>query len=264
MNQKFSNEVKVSASQEKLNEQYQEQLVGCLQQIEAQMQMIDQVNNESTNMASTQNNIKMRLTEIHEQLVGIQEVFADVQLVTDLNEIIAQIDQFFAVTESLYLIELHLMGSDDIFTWKVDSLLLLGDNLPTLYSDAFQSSRWGYRMRIGIAIKKDEQTQIRCVLVSFIIMRGEYDPILCWPFPYPITCCLVDLAGAKKHIVKSIQPDSQTAIFGKPSSDMNKPYYLVEFCPLDSLIDAQSRFIRDQSMFLRCHIDFTKLGIHPF
>lgn len=228
------------------------------------MLIIDRINGESVSIATTKNNIQTSLMEIREQLVLMQQVFGNTQLISDINQIIVEISQLFTMVESHHVIELQLMGPDDVFTWKVDSLLLLADNLPTLDSVPFQSSRWGYRMKIGISVKIDEKTKIRCVLLSFTIIRGEYDPILFWPFPYSFTFCVVDLAGTKKHILKSVVPDSQEAIFGRPCSDANKPYCIDGFCQFDSLIEAQSRFIRDQSMFLKLHIDFTSHGLHPF
>ena len=254
----------LTASQKQINQQYCNQLMASVQHIETEMQSINRITGESVSIATTQNTIKTRLLEMCEQLARMQELFGNTQVISDINQIIVEISDLFTIAESYYVIELQLMGLDDVFTWKIDSLLLLANNLPTLDSVPFQSSRWGYRMKIGISVKIDEKTKIRCVLLSFTIIRGEYDPILFWPFSYPLTFCLVDLAGTKKHILKSVVPDSQEAIFGRPCSDANKPYCIDEFCQFDALIDAQSRFIRDQSMFLKLHIDFTSHGLHPF
>jgi hypothetical protein len=252
------------ASQKQINQKYHERLMTDLRQIGAELLNIDQIRAESVSIATTQNNMKMSLMDIREQLVRMHEVFGNPQVISDIDEIIVEINQLFAVPELSCAFEIRLMGPDDVFTWKFDSVRLLSDDLPTLDSGPFQSSRWGYRMKIGISIKKDEKTKVRCVLFAFTLVRGEYDPILSWPFSYPISFCIVDLAGTKKHIVKSVVPDSQDAMFGRPCSDTNKPYFIDGVCQFDALIDTQSRYIRDQSMFLKFHIDFINYGIHPF
>ena len=54
----------------------------------------------------------------------------------------------------------------------------------------------------------------------FVVMRGEFDNILQWPFTHKVTFKLINQAGGR-DIVDTFQPDPMSSSFRKPKSDMN-------------------------------------------
>jgi hypothetical protein len=179
------------------------------------------------------------------------------QMFMEMNELIDEIQTKYTTSPTL-------LDADDTYTLKVNVLLLLNNDSPTMHSGSCQSSQCGYKMGINITMQTDEQSKTRHILVSFVIFRGDYDAILCWPFCYPITICIMDLSGGPNHIHRSFQPDSQAAIFGRPFDNANAPYHITRFCALEKLIENGSNYVRDGDMFVKLHVDFTGTGIHPF
>ena len=54
----------------------------------------------------------------------------------------------------------------------------------------------------------------------FVVMRGEFDNILQWPFTHKVTVKLINQAGGR-DIVDTFQPDPMSSSFRKPKSDVN-------------------------------------------
>ncbi|CAF1226672.1 unnamed protein product [Rotaria sordida] len=60
-------------------------------------------------------------------------------------------------------------------------------NGQVVQSEPIQTSQSGYKLAISCGIFVDEQNKKRYVSISFIILPGEFDPILSWPFRFPVT-----------------------------------------------------------------------------
>jgi hypothetical protein len=203
--------------------------------------------------------------EIREQLKKFNEESMNIlDRVENLSKMLMDMKRLADDIKSEPVTGPNLMDADDTYTLKINLLLLLNDDSLTIHSNPFQSSQFGYRMRMSMTTQTDQQSNQRFILPSFAMLRGNYDPILCWPFSYPIALCLVDLTGAQNHVRHSIKPDSQTAIFGRPLGDANTPYQFTHFYPFAKLIENGSNYVRDDNLFLRIHIDYTETGVHPF
>ena len=80
------------------------------------------------------------------------------------------------------------------------------DSAP-FYTGAF--GRYGYKFKIRLSLKCDIAS-ITWLLVYFVIMKGEYDSILPWPFRRKVIFTLVDQhddLNDRVNIVRSITPD---------------------------------------------------------
>ena len=95
--------------------------------------------------------------------------------------------------------------------------------------------------------------------VFFVLMRGEYDPLLKWPFEYKVSLVLVD-QDMKQHIVQTFVASPESSSFQRPRSDMNVASGCPQFAKL-SVID-EGNYVRDDVMFLKCIVDTSKI-IHP-
>ena len=54
----------------------------------------------------------------------------------------------------------------------------------------------------------------------FVLMRGEYDELLKWPFENIVSLILVD-QNLGQHIVQTFKPTPDSNSFQKPKSNMN-------------------------------------------
>ena len=90
----------------------------------------------------------------------------------------------------------------------------------------------------------------------FVLMRGEFDGILQFPFCFEVIFCLYDQSGEGNHIINVFTPDVRSNSFQRPRSDMNTACGIRVFLPLTKLQPENTPYIRDDTMFIKVMIDF--------
>ena len=90
----------------------------------------------------------------------------------------------------------------------------------SIFSLPFYSGRYGYKMCLRLYIMGDGIGKGTHLSLFFVVMRGEFDNILQWPFTHKVTFKLINQAGGR-DIVDTFQPDPMSTSFRKPKSDMN-------------------------------------------
>ena len=74
-----------------------------------------------------------------------------------------------------------------------------------------------------------------------VVMKGEYDALLPWPFRHKVSLVLLD-QGHHKHIVQTFKPTPDLPSFMRPQSEMNDP-----------------RYVKDDVMFIKCIVDVSSV-----
>jgi hypothetical protein len=93
------------------------------------------------------------------------------------------------------------------------------------------------------------------VSLFVVLMRGEYDAILQFPFNFKVTFCLYDQTGAQHHIIDSFRPDIKSNSFQRPQSEMNIASGIPKFLSLKK-IQQGNPYVRDDTMFIKVMVDF--------
>ena len=130
----------------------------------------------------------------------------------------------------------------------------------SLYSAPFYTSPHGYKMCLRLYLNGDGNGTGSHLSFFFLLMKGEYDALLLWPFKQLVTMMLVDQRqpGNKNDISHSFKPDFVSPSFQQPSHDMNVASGCPKFAPLSILDD--SSYIKDDTMFLKCIVDTTGMN----
>jgi hypothetical protein len=87
--------------------------------------------------------------------------------------------------------------------------------------------------------------------ISFMLMRGEYDAILTFPFNYKVSFCLFDQTSQQRHLIESFRLDMQSNSFQRPQSETNIPSGIHKLCPLSILQQPGNSYVRDDSIFIK-------------
>lgn len=95
--------------------------------------------------------------------------------------------------------------------------------------------------------------------VFFVLMRGEYDPLLKWPFESKVSLILVD-QNHRRHIVQTFKPTPENSSFQRPQRDMNVASGCPQFAKLIVLSD--NSYVKDDVMFIKCIVDTSRI-FHP-
>jgi hypothetical protein len=90
-------------------------------------------------------------------------------------------------------------------------------------------------------------------------MRGDFDAILRWPFPFKVSFRLIDqstLNNDQRQIIDPVGPEERSNCFQRPVSDMNEAYGFKRFLSIEEFEQNQRFFVVDDSMFIEAKIDF--------
>ena len=129
----------------------------------------------------------------------------------------------------------------------------------SIFSLPFYSGRYGYKMCLRLYIMGDGIGKGTHLSLFFVVMRGEFDNILQWPFTHKVTFKLINQAGGR-DIVDTFQPDPMSSSFRKPKSDMNIASGCPRFVSHTEL--EKGGFIVDDTIFIKCMIDTSTIH-HP-
>ena len=122
----------------------------------------------------------------------------------------------------------------------------------SIFSLPFYTSRYGYKLCLRLYILGDGIGKGTHMSLFFVVMRGEFDNILQWPFTYKVTFRLLNQNGGK-DIVDGFLPDPMSSSFKKPKTDMN----VASGCPrFVTHIDLHGGgFIVDDTIFIKVKVD---------
>ncbi|CAF1592752.1 unnamed protein product, partial [Didymodactylos carnosus] len=156
---------------------------------------------------------------------------------------------------------LEYTSYDGTFIWKVNNV---GERIadaqserqPSVYSPPFYSSRTGYKMCMRLYLNGDGHARRTHVSLFFVLMRGEYDSILKWPFHFKVTFCLFDTSGQQRHIINSFRPDVSSNSCQIPKTMMNIAFGIPKFFPLSMLQQDKNNYVKDNSIFIKCIVHF--------
>ncbi|XP_066280948.1 TNF receptor-associated factor 3-like [Branchiostoma lanceolatum] len=127
----------------------------------------------------------------------------------------------------------------------------------SLYSQPFYTSQFGYKMCARVYLNGDGMGKGTHMSLFFVIMRGEYDALLPWPFRQKVTLMLLDQDQGRRHLSDTFRPDPTSSSFKRPTSDMN----IASGCPLfvsQSVVESKT-YLNDDTIFIKVVVDCSDL-----
>jgi hypothetical protein len=129
----------------------------------------------------------------------------------------------------------------------------------SIFSLPFYTGRYGYKMCLRLYILGDGIGKGGYMSLFFVLMKGEFDNILQWPFTHKVTFKLLN-QGNGRDIIDTFQPDPMSTSFRKPKSDMNIASGCPRFVSHEDL--RGGGFIEDDTVFIKCVVDTNTIR-HP-
>ena len=124
----------------------------------------------------------------------------------------------------------------------------------SFFSPCFYTSRYGYKMCARIYLNGDGMGRGTHISVFLVVLRGQYDAILRWPFRQKVTFMLMDQDNVQ-HVIKAFRPDPNSPSFQRPRRETNIASGCPMFCSLTEL--NNHAYVRDDTMFLKIIVDIT-------
>ena len=124
----------------------------------------------------------------------------------------------------------------------------------SFFSPCFYTSRYGYKMCARIYLNGDGMGRGTHISVFLVVLRGQYDAILRWPFRQKVTFMLFDQDNVQ-HVIEAFRPDPNSPSFQRPRRETNIASGCPMFCSLTEL--NNHAYVRDDTMFLKIIVDIT-------
>ena len=127
----------------------------------------------------------------------------------------------------------------------------------SIYSPPFYTHQNGFKMCGRIYLNGDGSGRNNHVSLFLVIMRGEYDSLLRWPFIQKVTFILMDQSDNqnRENLIDGFIPDPNSSSFKKPTSDMNIASGIPLFFPLIKLNSNEYEYVKDDCLFIKIIID---------
>ncbi|PFX22552.1 TNF receptor-associated factor 3-like [Stylophora pistillata] len=147
------------------------------------------------------------------------------------------------------------------YFWKIDRYsqrfqeAVAGKTL-SIYSPPFYVGRFGYKVCARLYPNGDGFGKGTHMSMFFVVMRGEYDALLPWPFLQKVHFRLID-QDRIRDTYDAFRPEPNSSSFKRPTSDMN----IASGCPtfISHMEMRQGGYIRNDTMFVKITVDTTGL-----
>ena len=144
------------------------------------------------------------------------------------------------------------------FKWKIDSFSehlrkAKSGEQTDLCSSPF--SRYGYKCKLKFYPNGCGDGKNTHLVIFIIIMKGEYDASLTWPFNKKVTFTLIDQqedANARENIAITLSDERALECFARPVEDENTGLGYHEFASQEKL--QERRYIVDDTIFIQVQI----------
>ena len=146
--------------------------------------------------------------------------------------------------------------------WKIDELSRKMSEAKTgikaiIESDPFYIEYPGYKLKVLFCPNGFGFGENTHLSVYIVVMKGQYDAILPWPFNKEVTFTLIDQEEdllKRENVVSEITPDN-TKYFSRPEVEQNPARGKSELISHTGL--QTRRYVVDDTLFLQVEIDLS-------
>ena len=175
------------------------------------------------------------------------------EAITKLQHAVKELQDYYNDL-ALSVQTLQATSYNGIYIWKVPELTrrrrdaVLGKTI-SLYSAPFFTSRHGYKLCLRVYLNGDGSGRGTHVSFFITLMKGEFDPLLPWPFKQTVSLSLLAQDGVSRDITQSFKPDEESSSFQMPKSEMNVASGCPQFCSLAVL--ENPAYARADTIYLK-------------
>ena len=142
---------------------------------------------------------------------------------------------------------------DGVLLWKITDYKRKRDDAlsgrkVSFHSPCFHTGTPGYKMCVRIFPVGDGVGKGTHISVFLMVMPGQFDEQLPWPFRKKVTIMLLDYDN-EEHVTDTFRPDPNSSSFQRPRGEMNIASGCPKFCALTEL--NRHAYVRDDTMEMK-------------
>jgi len=145
-----------------------------------------------------------------------------------------------------------------VFIYSLDNTV--GHQPTSIYSSPCYLFPNGYKICFRFFLNGDIKATGRYMSLFFVLMRGNYDAHLQWPFKFRVKFTLFNLLSPNENQSKFFWPDTTSVCCQRPKSEMNIGYGISEFFSLDLFETNLSEYVQNDTIFIGVHVDVLAEG----
>ena len=205
----------------------------------------------------------------HQDVNGAGSTYGE----TRLMELEKRVEELFRQQTALKThtaeLEMQLQASlasthNGSFLWRIPDVSrrkrdAIDERITSIYSPPFYTGHNGYKMCVRAYLNGDGSGHTTHLSLFFVLMKGEYDSLLKWPFDYKVSMILVD-QNHRKHVVQTFKPTPESSSFQRPKTDMNVASGCPQFAKLSVLDNID--YVKDNVLYIKCIVDTARI-FHP-
>ncbi|XP_074631365.1 TNF receptor-associated factor 6-like isoform X1 [Acropora palmata] len=147
-----------------------------------------------------------------------------------------------------------------VFVWKISGFSEMlrqakqGRN-SKIDSTPFYTSSYGYKLKVSVNPNGDGSGKNTHLSAFVIVMKGEYDGMLPWPFSQKVSFTLIDQQESlneRENIVMHFKSNTRLENFARPVSEENPGRGYARFVSHERL--KSRRFIVDDTLFIQVDV----------
>uniref|UniRef100_A0A8C6L122 TNF receptor-associated factor n=1 Tax=Nothobranchius furzeri TaxID=105023 RepID=A0A8C6L122_NOTFU len=249
------------ATMQKLMSSHSEKLL----ELELELRSLRLLREEMENLRGTLENVRTRLSALEQGGrcgAGSTHTLASLETQLSRHDDMLSVHEIRLADMDLRFQVLETSSYNGTLIWKIRDYkrrkqeAVAGKTL-SLYSQPFYTGYFGYKMCARVYLNGDGMGKGTHLSLFFVVMRGEYDALLPWPFKQKVTLMLMDQGPSRKHLGDAFKPDPNSSSFRRPLAEMN----IASGCPLfvsQSVLDTGS-YIKDDTIFIKVTVDTSDL-----
>ncbi|EDO49545.1 predicted protein [Nematostella vectensis] len=159
--------------------------------------------------------------------------------------------------------ESRSLCTNGIFLWKIsnykhqyDQAVASPEEL-AIFSPPFYTSQYGYKLRLKAYLNGRDRGKGTHLSLYIIIMKGDYDALLEWPFKQKITFYLIDQSEKQNHRTHLLSPNRSLpnikVVFNRPTVKENLGIGNPCFVPNEVLESGE--YVKDDVMFIKAVVE---------
>ncbi|XP_066568858.1 TNF receptor-associated factor 2 isoform X3 [Amia ocellicauda] len=169
---------------------------------------------------------------------------------------VKQVDRSIQLFSSVNILPLEV-AQNGVFIWRIPQICnriqeAIDDTMPCLDSEAFYTETYGYKMKVRLYLNGDEQAKGNHLSLYLILLKGDFDSLLQWPFSETIRISVLNHSNLEDSMVHSLVPNhSLLNSFQRPSESGNAAFGVSQFAPLDEFYSRLTQFVHNDTLFVK-------------
>ena len=158
--------------------------------------------------------------------------------------------------------ESRTVCTNGIFIWKIDNyssqmeLAINSDEESAIFSSSFYTSQYGYKLKLKAYLNGRDRGRGTHLSLYIIIMKGDYDALLDWPYNMKVTFYLLDQSDERQHRSHTLSPNLSMpnikVVFNRPKGKENLG--IGNPCFVSHEILESGNFVKEDRIFVKLEL----------